>query len=159
LDKVRLLDAFRALLQERLREAEAAQKLAADGTRVDGTHRPANRGERAAVSSQGYLAAGLGQRIETMQRHLMALERLDLKPKTAVGAGSLVQFEDEEGRRAWWLLVPGGEGMALTDGAHSARVVSPESPIGRALLELEVGDETTLNRPGGAIKVDILQIR
>ena len=157
MDKVALLDAFRAQLLARIEEADAGQKQAQAGTRVDGSHRPANRGERAAASSQGYLAAGLGQRIDTMKAHLAALDKLDLSPQEQVSAGSLVQLEHADGATAWWLLVHGGEGLRLGAPGSQARVVSPESPVGQALVGLEVDDDALLPAGGGqeVVVVDI----
>lgn len=144
MDKVALLSAFRARLNARIEEAELAQRRAAEGTRVDGSHRPANRGERAAVSGQGYLAAGLGQRIAALNLQLQGLDRLDLTPQEAIAVGSLVclQYEDETTR--WWLILEGGDGQQLDHGEASARVISPHSPIGQALMGLEVDDDVGL---------------
>ena len=63
LDKAALVAAWRAELEDRAAALRSSQAAAGAGTRVDGTHRPANRGERAAVTAQGYLAHGLGQRL------------------------------------------------------------------------------------------------
>ena len=60
--KATLVTAWERILQDRLQSLSSSQDAARSGTRVDGEHRPSNRGERAAVTSQGYLAHGLGAR-------------------------------------------------------------------------------------------------
>ena len=68
--KATLIDAWKAHLQEGRAVLLAGQTAARAGTRVDGSHRPENRGERAAVTSQGYLAQGLAQRLEALDADL-----------------------------------------------------------------------------------------
>ncbi|MCP4871704.1 MAG: hypothetical protein GY898_23595 [Proteobacteria bacterium] len=67
------------------------------GTRVDGDHRPENRGERAAVTSQGYLAQGLTRRIEELQASLVQVTQLDRGARVRVSPGALFQVEEEDG--------------------------------------------------------------
>ncbi len=72
-----LLAAFEALLSERAVALRETRDAARAGMRVDAGHRPTNRGERAAVTSQGYLAAGLNARLEEFEGALADLSRID----------------------------------------------------------------------------------
>ena len=64
MDKRPFFELWRAELQRRRALHAARQAEARAGTRVDGDHRPENRGERAAVTTQGYLAIGRSWEIE-----------------------------------------------------------------------------------------------
>ena len=150
MDKAQLFAELRATLQARLDDLDRGQAMLSDGMRVDGDHRPTNRGERGAVTSAGYLAQGLQARRTELTE---ALELLDRTPPSArdravTGAVVTVEGEDGDGR---WLLFPGASGVVV----GGVPVVSPESPIGRALWGLEEGDEAELPRIGEAEIVDI----
>jgi len=55
--------------------------------------------------------------------------------------GALVTV-DEDGQESTLLLAPGGGGARLAGGA--VQVVTPTSPLGRALLGKQAGDEVEL---------------
>ena len=132
--KAELLAAFRARLQADLDDLRRSRGDATSGTRVD-HDRPTNRGERAAVTSQGYLALGIGQRIAQLEDALVLLDRIDPAPRDKVVVGALVEVDD--GRR--YLLLPGGQGALL----QGVTVLSPEAPLARALAGLQAGDEAS----------------
>jgi transcription elongation GreA/GreB family factor len=142
-DKTELLAAFRAHLEAQRADLVRSRDDARGGTRVDGTHRPENRGERAAVTAQGYLTAGIAQRLADLDAALLALVRLDPGPRDRVSPGALVQLVDDAGAERWLLVVPGALGDALPLGGHTVTTLSPEAPLARALWGLEEGDDTT----------------
>lgn len=149
MDKTALIRQFRELLAERLAVAEAGVSGARDGARVDGSHRPANRGERAAVTSQGYLAHGLSQRIGELRLALRQVDEIDPQPRERVSPGALVRVEEDDGEPKHYLVLPGGQGDAL----GQVRVVSPQSPVARALIGCEPGDEASLVRAGNTVSL------
>ena len=104
-DKSQLVERWREHLESRLESLDASQAAARAGTRVDGAHRPANRGERAAVTSQGYLAHGLGQRMEALTETLRLLGQMGSGQRSRIVVG------------AWVVGVPdGGAGGAILRG-------------------------------------------
>lgn len=147
--KADLIAAFRALLEARLDALSAEGRAARAGTRVDGSHRPANRGERAAVTAQGYLAHGLAERAAALQLDLDRLAEVDPGPRERVGPGALVTLEDDAGALDRYLLLPGGQG----DRVHGVLVLSPTAPAARALAGKEAGDAVTLRRNGAAVEL------
>ena len=147
-----LLHAHRARLEATLERLRATRDQARAGTRVDGDHRPANRGERAAVTSQGYLTAGLAERIGELEQSLEAVDRLAPGPRDRVAPGALITVVDGDDREATYLVVPGGQGDALAEGVIA---ISPRSPIARALAGLRVDEAGEVPRAGGAVEVVI----
>ena len=158
LDKTLLVSRFQTELRRRLEEATRASEGARDGTRVDGSHRPANRGERAAVTSQGYLSLGLSQRAETLQRDLKALETVDLSPARTVRQGAWFAIETEDGATEHYLLLPGGEGIVLQPGTPPTLALSPQSPLAQALEGAEVGDGAEIRRGNQTVEVELTAI-
>jgi transcription elongation factor GreA len=62
-----------------------------------------------------------------------------------VGVGSKVELEDEQGKR-----------MALE--ISSVGGVSPDSPVGRALIGAKAGDEVEIDAPSGAWRARIISV-
>jgi transcription elongation factor GreA len=63
----------------------------------------------------------------------------------AVGIGSTVEIEDEQGER-------------MTLEISSVGGISPDSPLGRALLGAKPGEEVEVNAPRGAWRARVLSI-
>jgi transcription elongation factor GreA len=153
-DKTALLLAWKALLEDRLAALSRSSSAARAGTRVDGDHRPANRGERAAVSSQGYLAHGLAQRAAVLRSTVELLEQVSLEPADQVRTGALVQVEGEDGEEQLLFIVPGAQG----DEVLGVRLVSPQAPVARALAGREEGDAAVVAGGGGARELAVVGV-
>ena len=158
-EKSAWFQAFRRHLQGRLDDLSRTQHQARAGTRVDGDHRPANRGERGAVTSQGYLALGLGQRAQSLRDTLELLDRVPPTPRERVTTGALVTLVDEDDVESLVLVLPGGEGVELELDGISLRVVSPDAPAIRPLVGLETGDSRPVRRGSRAVEVEIVDVR
>ena len=156
--KAEIVSEWRQILSERLRALEASQSAARSGTRVDGEHRPSNRGERAAVTSQGYLAHGLGERAVALRESIENLEEMGTDARSEVVVGALVTLCFDEGAPTRIVLLPGGDATQLTIGKHAVQVLSASSPIARQLRYAEPGDVLEIERGGRFVEVEILSI-
>ncbi|MCB9746635.1 MAG: GreA/GreB family elongation factor [Alphaproteobacteria bacterium] len=156
LDKPSLIAAWRAELEQRREVLRRGQAEARAGTRVDGDHRPANRGERGAVTAQGYLAQALQQRISELEEQLRLLDEVGVGPRDRVVVGALVTLEDEAGAQSRLLILPGGDASALADGA--VRVLSGSAPMARALKGLTVGEVAELRVGGGVRALEVVEV-
>ncbi|MBS2032719.1 MAG: GreA/GreB family elongation factor [Deltaproteobacteria bacterium] len=67
--------------------------------------------------------------------------------------GATVELEDEQGERVTWRLVGPDEADARTG------TLSVASPLGKALLGREVGDEVTVDRPRGKATFGVVAVR
>ena len=119
------------------------QVAATAGTRVDGDHRPANRGERGAVTAQGYLAHGIGQRIQTIDAALSSIEKIGTGPRDVVTTGALVEIALEDEQRTF-IILPGGGGQTVTIDQHTVTIISANSPVARQLNGLQIDEDGTL---------------
>jgi transcription elongation factor GreB len=77
----------------------------------------------------------------------------DAAPEGRAGFGSWVTVENEAGARTTWRLVGPDEADARRG------LVSVHAPVGRALLGHEVGDAVEIARPGGAVEVEVVDVR
>ena len=82
----------------------------------------------------------------------LSLLNLDKLPADKVGLGSIVHLQEDGGEPAVYRLVMPEEADA-TKG-----LISPSSPIGRALLNKEPGDEVTVQTPGGVRRFEIVKL-
>jgi transcription elongation GreA/GreB family factor len=159
MSKPALIARFRALLEERLRTVEASLADARGGMRVDGCFKGNNRCERAAITSHGYLAAGLGRRAEEIKASLELLEQVDPGPRDQISPGAWVVVADAEGEERAYLLLPGGQGDRLEGPDGPVTVISPGSPLARSLRGLREGDEVPVLREGRQESLEILELR
>lgn len=143
MDKKFLVDQLAERLRESANVALQAQKAAAVEARDGAT--AAEKREDARVSQEyGSLARGQGQRAEKLRAELAALEGFrppTLSPKAPIELGAIVEVEGEELGRTFF-LAPVGAGVELSGpgGDGFLSVVTPISPIGKAVLGRRVGD-------------------
>lgn len=93
---------------------------------------------------QSYLARGQARRVLELRTALSRIEGMRLRAFSAgqpIALGALVVVEAGDQRQSIFLAPEGGGRRLL---AGSVQVVTPESPLGRALLGKFVGDECTV---------------
>lgn len=143
--KSEMVTAWRVVLQARIATANQGLSAARSGTRVDGAHRPSNRGERGAVTAQGYLALGLGQRLVALKADLANLDEMGEAPRQAVAVGALIRLQIDEGAPQFVAILPGGDATVVpvagfVGASHQIRVLSMRSPLIAAIAGFEPGE-------------------
>lgn len=145
MDKHALVEQLASQLRELARTAHDASVAAADEARSGATASEKALDARVAIEYAG-LARGQKQRAERAQNELRALSGFVPRPhkgNARIEVGSIVEVEDEEsGEGRTFFLAPAGAGMTLTgpDGDGHLSVVTPHSPIGKAVIGRRVGD-------------------
>ena len=161
-DKRPIFAAWRSELETRSSAAHAGQLTARAGTRVDGSHRPANRGERGAVTAQGYLALGLGQRAAELAEHLRLLDEVGFGPRETLVVGAVGQIQITGQSCKTVAVVPGGDAtwLDIELEAEQLRVqyLSAASPLIRQLRECCAGDADEIELCGKILLVEVLSI-
>ncbi len=143
--RVSLIDA----LQVALASAHAAYRAAIEGA----THAEAKaeNSKDTRGLEQSYVARGQAQRVAELETGLAAVATMSVEPHPngPVRIGSLVVLRDQQNSRAasYW-IAPAGGGTSLLEAGPGGRreliVLTPQAPLGRALLTRNVGDEITL---------------
>lgn len=150
-----MLDRARSKLEKELKalEKEYRQELPKEIQRAlqMGDLRE-NAEYKAALERQQYVKARIGQ----VQTQLKTLAMVDLSalPKDRVGLGSTVGLHDAEGDRelTYELVMP-------EEADFSRGRVSVSSPIGKALLGRQEGDEVTIRIPAGTRVYEIINLQ
>jgi transcription elongation GreA/GreB family factor len=134
-------------------------------TREGATHeeaKPENDKDTRALE-QSYLARGQAARVEELRHAVDAISTLptrvfDATDPVALGAlATLCEADAEPTSEPVVVLVsPHGGGHQLAEGR--VRVVTPVSPLGRALLGKRVGDQVELSTRGRERQLEIVSI-
>lgn len=110
------------------------------------------------ATEASYLARGQAWRILELRRLTAWLDALDPHQphkEPVVQVGALVQISGT--RQEQLFLAPIGGAKAEVDGI-TIRVISPSSPLGAAMAELEVGDAFEIESPRGVLEYEITGI-
>ena len=98
----------------------------------------------AAKNEQGLLESRI-RRLRSRLGSAVVVDESEAAASGVVGIGSKVELEDENGEK-------------LEIEISSVGGVSPESPLGRALIGREAGDEVDVEAPRGAWRARILSL-
>lgn len=135
--KVRLRDELQKMLEEELGVMERAQKATQEGVTHEDAKAEGDKDMRAV--EQSYLARGQAKRVEELRAAVNAVRSMPVRvlpPNAPCALGALIQA-DEEGKSMVLFMAPHGGGSILSG---NIQVVTPSSPLGRALLGKHAGD-------------------
>jgi hypothetical protein len=158
-DKHQVRDAILAQMKETMVQMAGV----AEQTRAEATHeeaKPENDKDTRALE-QSYLARGQAMRVEGLVEQLQVLRFFPLPsfgPDDPIEAGALVGLDSDDGARCLFLLPHGGGTEVRVEGAH-VLVVTPASPMGRAIVGRSVGDEVELKVRGALREYEIVAVR
>ncbi len=133
-----LRDELLRSLERDLEQLEVAHRAATEAATHDEA-KPENSKDTRALE-QSYLARGQAKRVEELRRAVAEVAALPLRAlgeAERVRLGALVSVDEEGDARALF-VAPHGGGSALDGGR--VQVVTPTSPLGRALVGLRAGD-------------------
>ncbi len=157
-DKKALVSRVVAVVRRDLETAIAAAR----STKEAATHeeaKPENDKDTRAIEAS-YLAGAQGERVRELERTVLVLESLPLGAVGAggvVGAGALVTARGAEGELLC-LFAPAGGGVQVEHEGARVQVVTPKSPLGRALLGARVGDEVEVELGARVKSYEVLAI-
>ena len=140
------------MLVKTLQTLEAAHADA----RAGATHeqaKPENDKDTRALE-QSYLARGQAMRIETLKAGIAALGTMSLAQGEVGRLGALIEAQEDDEPVQFFIAAEGG-GTKLKGGVQ---VVTPASPLGRALLGKRAGDEVELKLAGMARVFVVLDV-
>ena len=155
MDKLKILKTVQEALEQELRRQLAAQETAAAGA----THVEAKAESKwdTCGLEQSYLARGHAKQFEAL---VMQVEELrGFVPSCfsgkAIGAGALAETEMDGETFLFFLLHCGG-GTELEVDGREITVITPESPVGAALIGKRQGDAYSF-RAGMAGKIRLVE--
>lgn len=149
MDKQFMVDQLAARIRDTLEVALREQEAAAIEAR-DGASPSEKRDDARTALEFSNLARAQGRRALAAQEELARIE--NFRPRRSgdrVSLGDIVEIEDGETGRTIF-LAPVGAGIELTmpDGDGFVTVVTPSSPMGKAILGRELGDTVEISVKG-----------
>nr|HEX4315812.1 hypothetical protein [Kofleriaceae bacterium] len=138
-DKAQLRAELLRQLEAQLAGARTAHAAAVAGA-TDDEARPENDKDTRGLE-QSYLARGYAQRVAELEAATAAVAVMTTQPATRVAIGALVVVDEDDRERRFYVAGFGG-GLELGD----VTVVTPSSPVGRALLGKVVDDDCELGK-------------
>jgi transcription elongation GreA/GreB family factor len=154
--KAALRDELLAALTAQLATAQAAHAAAVEGATHSEARAENDKDTRGL--EQSYVARGQAARVEELTAAVAAIETMLWKPYTArdpVGLGALVTVEEDDDELRF-LIAPHGGGITLGGGVL---VITPQSPLGRALVGRLVDDTVEVQRPACPRELTITALR
>ncbi len=151
-DKARLQAELLIRLEAQLAIARQAHAAAIEGA-TDDEARPENDKDTRGLE-QSYLARGYAQRVAELEAALAAVAAMTTRPQVRVAVGALVVVDDDGRARGFYVASHGG-GLEILD----TTVVTPTSPVGRALLGKAIDDECELAIAGTRRMLVITSVR
>jgi transcription elongation factor GreA len=147
--KERLLKKFEEEIQQLERELKAELPKEIQRARELGDLRE-NAEYHAAKERQRFVEA----RVSLLKKRVgeIALMNLDKLPRDKVGFGSTVHLKGSNDQTIVYQLV------MPEDADVEQGLISTASPIGRALLNKEEGDEVTVSTPNGSKRFEIVKL-
>jgi transcription elongation GreA/GreB family factor len=154
MDKAQLKAELIAQLTAALATAQAAHAAATEGATHSEARAENDKDTRGL--EQSYLARGQAQRVVELEHGLAAVTKLALRtfgPGDPAALAALVTVDDDGATRQLFLAPAGGGNVCA-----GVQVVTPSSPLGRALVGKRIDDEVELRLPGGTRSVVISRI-
>ena len=94
-----------------------------------------------------YLAGAQAARASEIERQLQIFQKIPrtpAHPNSPISSGALIELEEKAGKsqpRSLCLLSPAGGGIVVRLGELKVQVITPQSPLGEALLGSRQGDD------------------
>ncbi len=159
IDKSRIF----AVLLEKIR-SELEMVLASQQSTHEGAHHEEAKAEHdkdTRAIEQSYLALGLARRVVELQQTVATLESLNVrefKESDAVRLTALVTARDEDEATVHYLVAPVSGGTRLDVDGVEITVVTPESPLGRAIAGKKRGEEFVVKLAKNERSYEILRV-
>ncbi len=135
-------------LQKDLASVLESQKKTAEGATHEESRAENDKDTRGLEA--GYLARGLAKRAAELQDALKRVQVMALRDYSdadPVGLSALVCLEDDDSMQHYYFLASAGAGIKIEIGELEIRIVTPSSPLGRALLGKTEGDDVNFQTP------------
>ena len=158
IDKHALIRELSALLEQEIARATETAHSAQAGA-VHEEARPEHDKDTRAIEAS-YLARGQAQRVVDLQAAAKQLAFMEVRafgPDADIGLSALIELESTEGTR-WYLLAAAGGGRRIACAGQTVDVLTPESPLGRALAGRRQGDELVFRAGGRERELSILRV-
>lgn len=156
MDKQALRQALLTSLQIERDTLVAAQRATSEGVTHDDSRAESDKDTRAIEAS--YLARGQAERAEALEADVHKVQAMRLRSfggDEPITLSAVVRLRADDDTERTVFLAPAGGGVSLPGGV---KVVTPQSPVGRALTGARLGDVVLVERAAGAQELEIVSV-
>lgn len=157
-DKRAMLETLRARLAEELSTmSRIASEAAAAASHEE--NKPENDKDMRSTEAS-YIARGQAERARELERSVAFLASIPLRnfaPGDPIAATALVELESR-GATMYGFVLPAAGGQRVRAGSIEVQVVTPTSPLGKALMGLSEGDVAEVSTPQGMKSYEIVRV-
>ena len=158
LDKNKVLESLIAQTEKELEVAIHAAKVAhQDATNEES--RPENEYDTRALEAS-YVARGQAQRVADLKEALYDFKHITMKDFGAaspITATAVIEVECEDKRHLLFFLPKGGGASVMVD-QERVQIVTPNTPLGQALLQMKKGDSVIVDLAKTEKEYEILDV-
>ena len=105
-----------------------------------------------------YLAKGQSERLLELQRALAHFKQLKPESPKSIQLTSLVVLEDEGGKQQSLLLASDAGGLKVSHNKQMTTVITPQAPLGKALIGKQAGDDIELTIAGKITCYEVVSV-
>jgi len=145
-DKKNILD----LIIQKLKESIEISSQAVAMARDTATHKDclgSSKYETMGLEAS-YLAQGQGIRLLELERSLAYFKRVDLQTYTYIRLETYIILTDVNTTHTYLWMAGDAGGLKIKHGQQSLTVITPQSPLGKALMGKTIGDDFSLSIMG-----------
>jgi transcription elongation GreA/GreB family factor len=159
MDKRKLVEEIQRSLALELHEIMQA----AEASRQAATHeesKPEDQYDTRGLEAS-YLAGAQAQRVADIQKQILVYRFLPIREygqQDVIAPGALVEMKLNE-RSAYYFLVPQAGGMVMRQDGRAVQVITPQSPLGDAILGKKVGDLVEVEVGAGTREYEIVSLQ
>ncbi|MDV7104762.1 GreA/GreB family elongation factor [Vibrio sp. TH_r3] len=159
MDKQSLIDVIIKKLEAIHQVAISATQSAIEAATNEETV-PENKYDTLALEA-AYLAHGQARRVQECEADIQrfkALSTVSFDLMSAVGLTAIIQLIDENDQENLFFMGPCAGGINVTYQNQQVTIITPEAPLGKAMLGQRVGDEVVLKIAGKQVGYEIISI-
>ncbi len=156
--KAALIEQIRAALEAEM-AAVAASAADAHSAATHEDAKPENQYDTRGLEAS-YLAGAQAGRVQDLAHRINSLEFVPVKvfgPQDPIALTAVVTLDDGERTRRYF-LAPDGGGLKVNDEQGQLFVITPKSPIGRALIDKVLGDIVQVPLKRKLIEMELVEV-
>jgi len=105
-----------------------------------------------------YLAQGQGTRLLELERSLAYFKQLKLQESESIASGTYIILGDQVGKEVCLWMADDAGGLKIDYQHQTITIITPKSPLGKALLGKIIGDDLSIKIMGKEKYFEVLSL-
>ncbi|UYL07920.1 GreA/GreB family elongation factor [Bdellovibrio sp. SKB1291214] len=159
MDKRKLIEHIRSEVEKDVEVLTASAKATIEAVTGEES-KPENEYDTRGLEAS-YLARGQAKRISEIKEFLVVLKHVNVKdfgPDDKIAGTALIEVESN-GKTSHLFMMTHGGGVTVTFEGKKIQIVTPNSPLGEALLDLVEGDVAIVEQGDSIREYEIISVQ